>query len=641
MMNCVLKKGVYTVLMGKEHRNYSEDDLRQAEECMSVTQEALSEKREKGFDTHQEGRFLSIDPKTIADDESLRKFLISARISQSKRGDGVFISGSRSVNVDTVKLGAYGIPVPGGLIIPVRGNKEEISREIERIGSVVSLLDDEKVADRLSSERRKAEAEKAEKETYLTPFRELCEKYPELGLCFESSEYWTGINNNENNRVYDIIASSVSRPTAEEFRQALDAEVAIREFRNKNFEHIIELQKKLTDAHAGSIIAYDWRGKEIGTAFQSPDYWLPLSHKLYFDGDIEWSEEGLRILDERAGEKIAKIATLEDGAMNELRKLPVSGASVKVEWNTLEVDGARITFPTSENAREAEVWALERGAYLSYHHNLGEFRDRAKEEGWSQKESRVALAVLQGDLPYITVEKSTGHSPDGMRETTSYHDEISIGGDRLGIRDGRNFDRQVDFDGETRMMLKFFVETHPLEAPDQPINFDTADKEELVAYVRAIHEKKKLQKEQEIAKANEAVIERAKEAGNKYSFEFLGTSKSASGVKTFGFQINKGTAGWRVSQRLKDPKMLSGKLSTGWSIWVKEEDLDDLGKFFVPREEHLPETTPISSHGSSVPPDRLNRNPEPTTSSIAETSKRPESSGHNPFADALKNWGKK
>jgi hypothetical protein len=237
------------------------------------------------------------------------------------------------------------------------------------------------------------------------------------------------------------------------------------------------------------------------------------------------------------------------------------------------VDGQSISFPTAENAKEAKTWALENGAFLPYHHALGEkFRDRAKSENWDAEKSKIAQAILEGAIPEVKTYSYRTKRPDrkGGGEYTANAEGLFIKDINLKYEDDL-----------ARFAVKFFIETNPTQAgSQQPPSLDTASPEVLETYARKLHEERRAQEELARTMDKEELETRARKAGAKYGYEFIRVS-DLGGIKEFGFIINRGTAGWRVRQSLKDPSMLSGKLSTGWSIWVKEEDLDNLQKFFV------------------------------------------------------------
>lgn len=91
-----------------------------------------------------------------------------------------------------------------------------------------------------------------------------------------------------------------------------------------------------------------------------------------------------------------------------------------------------------------------------------------------------------------------------------------------------------------------------------------------------------------------------RELGEKHGLKFIGTSRQyppgtsiprdprrmclvpPKSVIKLGFEVASGVAGWRVRQQLAEGVVLSGKLSTGWSVWLDEKDLADITKIFKP-----------------------------------------------------------
>lgn len=92
-----------------------------------------------------------------------------------------------------------------------------------------------------------------------------------------------------------------------------------------------------------------------------------------------------------------------------------------------------------------------------------------------------------------------------------------------------------------------------------------------------------------------------RELGAKHGLKFIGTSRQhppgtsvpknprlqwmvpPKNLIKLGFQVaSAGTAGWRVQQQLAEGVVLSGKLSTGWSVWLEEDELYKITKIFKP-----------------------------------------------------------
>ncbi|MCX6719272.1 MAG: hypothetical protein NTZ38_02765 [Candidatus Taylorbacteria bacterium] len=72
-------------------------------------------------------------------DPDLRAFLIGARASISRRGDGIFISGARGA--DTTKFRKYGTPVNGALIIQTPDPRSEIDRIPQLVNDLKQNVD--------------------------------------------------------------------------------------------------------------------------------------------------------------------------------------------------------------------------------------------------------------------------------------------------------------------------------------------------------------------------------------------------------------------------------------------------------------------------------------------------------------------
>lgn len=61
----------------------------------------------------------------------------------------------------------------------------------------------------------------------------------------------------------------------------------------------------------------------------------------------------------------------------------------------------------------------------------------------------------------------------------------------------------------------------------------------------------------------------------------LGWMIPPKSVILLGFEVARaGIAGWRVRKRLAEGVVLSGKFSTGWNVWLEENDLDKIDKIF-------------------------------------------------------------
>lgn len=115
-------------------------------------------------------------------------------------------------------------------------------------------------------------------------------------------------------------------------------------------------------------------------------------------------------------------------------------------------------------------------------------------------------------------------------------------------------------------------------------------------------ERKNIEEEALIAEREKGLQKVGEELGRKYGLKFIGTyRRHEDGVSVpknprlawsippkriimFGFEIaSAGTVGWRVRQRLAEGVVLSGKQSTGWTVWLEEKDLyEKIAKIFKP-----------------------------------------------------------
>lgn len=572
------------------------EEVKKAEDMLTSKEKALSDVRKR-----ETKGFQPINLETIDSDFELKEFLFNASVSRSKKGDGVFISGARGT--DTSKFRKYGIPVPGCLIISTR---EDVVLEVNRISMLVNTLRQEIQEKEREAYKQKQELEiqeseriaKEAKEKLITEYQKACEEFPELDLKIEDEQYHQKILDSKGRAVWGLNYTiegylRTSGKSVDDFRDAAKLESEIRDFRNNNLQRVIDLNNLALKNKERKISPQNWEGREAGQYSQNQSDYYAISHSLYFDKVYKWTESDISNLEKVVKEKISDIQSQQKESLERLKSYPVQGSSVIAKdaiWSSskgsfsarIEINGEVISFPTFEDAKEAETWALKNGAFLPYHHVLGEkFRDRAKSKNWDERKSKIALAILQGAIPEIRTYSFITKRPDrkGGGEGTASAEGLFIKDIHLGDGSG-------DLD---KFAIKFFIETNPTQAGSQQLpDLDTASREVLETYVRKSQEEKKFQEESArtlaLTMENEKLETRAKKAGTKYGYEFIGI-RDQDGIKEFGFIINRGTAGWRIRQRLKDPNMLSGKLSTGWKIWVKEEDLDDLEKLFVQQRE--------------------------------------------------------
>lgn len=107
-------------------------EIKNYEATLKSKQENLPKSNEISPVVRRERGIVVIDIETVNSDPEFKAFLLKARVSRSKRGDGVFISGEYGTN--TSKFRKYGIPVPGALIVPT---SENIDEELKKFNLII------------------------------------------------------------------------------------------------------------------------------------------------------------------------------------------------------------------------------------------------------------------------------------------------------------------------------------------------------------------------------------------------------------------------------------------------------------------------------------------------------------------------
>lgn len=498
--------------MKQEKYQPTPEEIKKAEDMLAPEEKALSDARERSFESRETKGFQPINPETIDSDLELKEFLSNASVSRSKKGDGVFISGARGT--DTSKFRKYGIPVPGCLIIPTR---EDAVLEVDRISMLVNTLRQEIQEKERKAYKEKQESENQErervareaKEKLIAEYQKACEEFPELGLRIEGGQYHKKIIDSGGRAVWGLNYTvegylREGGKGVDNFREAAKLETQIRDFRNNNLQRVIDLNNLALKNKERKISPQNWEGWEAGQYSQNQSDYYAISHSLYFDKVYKWTESDIDNLEKVVKEKISDIQLQQKESLEKLKSYPIQGSSVIAKnaiWSSsegsfpirIEINGEAISFPTFEDAKEAETWALENGAFLPYHHALGEkFRDRAKSENWDERKSKIALVILQGAIPEVKTYSFRAKRPDrkGGGEYTASAEGLFIKDIHLGYGSG-DFN---DPDKESRFAIKFFVETNPTEAGTQQLpDLDTAGREVLEAYVRKLQEERKSQ----------------------------------------------------------------------------------------------------------------------------------------------------
>lgn len=373
-----------------------------------------------------------------------------------------------------------------------------------------------KIEDMMTPERRAMSETREEsfktretKEKLLAEYQKACEEFSELGLKVEDGEYHQKIIDSEGRPVWGINypVEGYLREKGkgiDEFRKAAKLEIEIRELRDKNLQRVIGLNDSALNNNAGKIIPQNWEGWEAGQYSKNQSEYYALSHSLYFDKTYQWTEPDINDLDKNVKGKTSEIGTKNQTALEELQKIKIAGASVKIDRSNnsaIIVDEQTITFPTAENAKVAESWALENGAYLSHHHALGEqFRDRAKSENWDERKTSIALKIISGSIPEekdhsVQAQHMMWGKGTGQFYTTSakgwFVDNIQLGYSAGNLKDSNN---------ELMFALKLFSEINPTVATaheQHPLDFDTASHEDLETYAKKLMNERKLQEKRE------------------------------------------------------------------------------------------------------------------------------------------------
>ena len=515
-----------------------------AEDMMTPAQAASSEAREKSFESREGKGFRAINPQTLDSDPELREFLSSAFISRSRKGDGVFISGAQ--NADTSKFRKYGIPVNGALIVPVKG---DVSLEAERISLLASTIryeisrEDQNKKEKLKKlALNQADKEFEKRMLVLQPdiqkFQQVADEYKEsLGSHIVTGEKdrielvagefhfvlvstFTDYNLPEEIRYSRGMPKMVPESNPEKIKDFFDEELRIAPIRERLLPIATGIMVEIEKEFSGSIGNSSSYQKVLPRNLEIAGLHSS-SHSIKFRGQTYyWADESFNKFKDEVENAVKEIRKKDSEAWEIVRGpskgLPVENPHKTGMSSILKIGDKEVSFGIPKSTMEAYRWALENGSM-------------------DMEEYRLREEIKKGGI----IERRAGrdgHSPDHFVKVYNY--EYSVGGVRLGSEDSYLYNLASDLirERDNAILLKERAQVDDLET-------------------------------------------RAREAGAKRGYEFVGT-RDRAGVKEFGFIINRGTAGWRVREKLAEGVPLEGKLSTGWSIWVKESDLDDLQKYF-------------------------------------------------------------
>lgn len=263
-------------------------------------------------------------------------------------------------------------------------------------------------AEAIEAEQKRARAEQVAKMLEAYPQLELrVEKDPRLGWCVldETNVPRFGIDST-------LSTYGHGDKSLERLSLALEIEAQTRAFREKHMDTVMALDGRLRELKMGGIKGEDWHGNSIGDYRSLTHQDLLLSLQLICSGPDaslsdwqKWNQEGLQNIRQFVEAAFAGTEKQKQQAWEELRTMKVAGESVALgdsrlnNFKALFIGGQRIDFPDENEASAGKKWALENGAYETHHLELGEqWRDVAKVEEWSERQSRLANCVLKGGV---------------------------------------------------------------------------------------------------------------------------------------------------------------------------------------------------------------------------------------------------
>jgi len=333
---------------------------------LTPEEKALSEAREKSFESREARGFAPINPATIDSDYEFKKFLSDARVSKSRKGDGVFISGIRGA--DTSKFRKYGIPVQGALIIPLR---EDVALEVERISLLVETLRNESSQreEHIRNEKQKEEKValvKKNKEA-LSPLLDLLNEYSGLIKVVGPENMDTNPNIKVLVGESEVLSLWGTSTNVEDIRGMLEVERVQAPLRSVEFiKKIGELQKQLKGAQLNEIEFWGWGKHCYGSAelYERPKEAVTVQSFSFGGISVGWSPDDYIRLSEVVGESIRKNSLQREKEMSVIREMSFIGSAVRAhnaQWGSsgnfpirLEIDDKSIEFQTMKSAGGAE-----------------------------------------------------------------------------------------------------------------------------------------------------------------------------------------------------------------------------------------------------------------------------------------------
>lgn len=245
---------------------------------------------------------------------------------------------------------------------------------------------------------------------------------------------------------FPILGHRFSDLILQKISTGLEVEAIKRGFREENYQRVVELQARLaalsdsgkSESRFGpfDLRVYAWGVQTHPNYYTSGREWIRRSHAIKLPcldrGEMEeefgWEEEQIKKLEHKVWQLIEALTAKKKAAWERFWELVKPGIVVHVTGNedwvteterylrekpddlfrTITLGGAEIEFLDGKDAQEAFKLALESGAYLPWHHKLGEeWRDLAKREGWPYKLSKAAEQILTGNSKPVWTEDVT------------------------------------------------------------------------------------------------------------------------------------------------------------------------------------------------------------------------------------------
>lgn len=358
-------------------------------------------------------KFKKITAGALAREARIFNFLDGARIRQvSKKGDGVFIKGKMSPR-EREYFWNFGIVLDGGALIIPSKDPETFLSELDR------LIWKER-------ERRKKEAQLAEIERKMAPFRGLPEEFPILGLEIKISSEGDDVFFEDR----DGGTFGIFKETPESLREVFEKEAAVRNFRNAHWSGIVHLDdevSRITGYH--EFWPLNWKGSEVSLYCAKERKFSGIhSLRIHESGiEVEWTGEGMRTLREEL-QKVTAKAKAKNHSAWDLLDGDSQLTTVSRERRKVSLGEEIFEFPSEKEAERFFKKALEKGAFLPRHWRVGEgWRETAKTEDWNERRCLISEAVLAGEMLRSEEVMEYYHNKDKNRTYGGKRTDFYIG----------------------------------------------------------------------------------------------------------------------------------------------------------------------------------------------------------------------